>query len=63
MAEIINFKDFKQGKYHKKERMTLEECIKELDNMIPNANPRQQAALNVGIQLIIQYIRGEDDGK
>lgn len=63
MAEIINFEDFKQGKYRKKERITLEECIKELDDMFPNATPRQQAALGVGINLIIQYITGGDDGK
>lgn len=63
MAEIINFEDFKQGKYRKKERMTLEECIKELDDMFPNATSRQQTALGVGINLMIQYITGGDDGK
>ena len=63
MSEIINFKDFKQGKYRKKERMTLEECIKELDDMFPNATSRQQTALGVGINLMIQYITGGDDGK
>lgn len=63
MAEIINFEDFKQGKYRKKERMTLEECIKELDNMFTNATPRQQTALSVGINLMIEYIKGVDDGR
>ena len=63
MAEIINFKDFKQGKYRKKERITLEECIKELDDMFPNATPRQQTALSVGINLMIEYIKGVDDLK
>ena len=63
MAEIIDFKKFKQGKYNKKKRMTIEECIKELDDMFPNATERQQTALSVGINLMIQYITGEDDVK
>ena len=63
MAEIINFEDFKKGKYRKKERMTIEDCIKELDEMIPNATERQQTALSVGINLMIEYIKGVDDGR
>ena len=62
-AQIINLEDFKQGKYDKKERMTIEDCIKELDNMFDNATPRQQTALGVGINLMIEYITGGDDGK
>ena len=63
MTEIIDFDKYKKGGYSKKEQMTLEECIKELDEMIPNATPRQQTALSVGINLIIEYIRGIDDLK
>ena len=63
MAEIINFENFKQGKYRKKKRMTIEDCIKELDEMIPNATERQQTALSVGINLMIEYIKGVDDGR
>lgn len=63
MAELIDFDKYKKGGYGKKEQMTLEECVKELDEMIPNATPRQQTALSVGINLIIEYIRGIDDLK
>ena len=62
-AQIINFKDYKKGKYRKKERMTIEDCIKELDEMFPNATPRQQTAIGVGINLMIEYLTGSDDGK
>ena len=62
-AQIINLEDFKQGKYGRKERMTLEDCIKELDEMIPNATPRQQTAISLGINLMIEYMRGVDDGR
>ena len=62
-AQIINLEDFKQGKYGRKERMTIEDCIKELDEMIPNATERQQTALSVGINLMIEYIKGVDDLK
>ena len=34
MAEIINFENFKQGKYRKKKRMTIEDCIKEFYNIV-----------------------------
>ena len=62
-AQILNFKDYKKGKYRKKERMTMEDCIKELDGMFPNATPRQQTAIGVGINLMIEYLTGSDDGK
>ena len=62
-AQIIDIQNFKRGNYKRKERMTIEDCIKELDEMIPNATPRQQTALGVGINLMIQYITGGDDGK
>ena len=63
MAEIIDFEKYKKGKYSKKERMTIEDCIKELDEMFPNATPRQQTALGVGINLMIEFLTGGDDGK
>lgn len=62
-AEIIDIEKFKQGNYKKKERMTIEDCIKELDKIIPNATERQQTALSVGINLMIEYIKGVDDLK
>ena len=62
-AEIISIEDFKQGKYNKKERMTIEDCIRELDGMFSNATPRQQTAIGVGINLMIEYLTGGDDGK
>lgn len=67
-AQIIDLEDFKQGKYikrnkNKKETMTIEDCIKELDAMYSNATPRQQTALGVGINLMIEYLTGGDDGK
>lgn len=62
-AEIIDIEKFKQGNYKKKQRMTIEDCIKELDEMIPNATERQQTALSVGINLMIEYIKGVDDLK
>ena len=43
--------------------MTIEDCIRELDNMIPNATERQQMALSAGINLMIEYIKGVDDGR
>ena len=62
-AQIIDIEKFKQGNYKKKERMTIEDCIKELNEMIPNATDRQQTALSVGINLMIEYIKGVDDLK
>ena len=62
-AQIIDIENFKQGNYKKKERMTIEDCIKELDEMYSNATPRQQTALGVGINLMIEYLTGGDDGK
>lgn len=62
-AEIIDIQNFKRGNYKKKQRMTLEDCIRELDEMIPNATERQQTALSVGINLMIEYMRGVDDGR
>lgn len=65
MSEIINFEKFKRGKYKRKQTMTLQDCIQELDQMIPNPNTteRQQTALSVGIKFIIEYMRGADDLK
>ena len=62
-AEIIDIEKFKQGNYKKKQRMTIEDCIRELDEMIPNATEKQQTALSVGINLMIEYIKGVDDLK
>ena len=62
-AQIIDIQSFKQGNYKKKQRMTIEDCIRELDEMIPNATERQQTALSVGINLMIEYIKGVDDLK
>lgn len=62
-AQIIDIQNFKQGNYKRKERMTIEDCIKELDEMIPNATERQQTALSVEINLMIEYIKGVDDGR
>ena len=62
-VQIIDIQNFKQGNYKRKERMTIEDCIKELDEMIPNATEQQQTALNVGINLMIEYIKGVDDLK
>ena len=62
-AQIIDIENFKHGNYKRKEYITIEDCIRELDNMIPNATPRQQTALNVGINLMIEYMRGVDDGR
>ena len=62
-AQIIDIQNFKRGNYKRKERMTIEDCIKELDEMIPNATERQQTALGVGINLMIEYIKGVDDLK
>ena len=62
-AQIIDIEKFKQGNYKRKKRMTIEDCIKELDEMIPNATERQQTALSVGINLMIEYITGVDDLK
>jgi len=63
MSEIINFEKFKRGKYKRKQTMTLQDCIQELDQMIPNATERQQTAISVGIKFIIEYMRGADDLK
>ena len=62
-AQIIDIQNFKRGNYKRKERMTIEDCIKELDKMIPNATKQQQTALSVGINLMIEYIKGVDDLK
>ena len=62
-AQIIDIQSFKQGNYKKKQRMTIEDCIRELDEMIPNATEKQQTALSVGINLMIEYIKGVDDGR
>lgn len=62
-AEIIDIEKFKQGNYKKRQRMTIEDCIRELDEMIPNATEKQQTALSVGINLMIEYIKGVDDGR
>lgn len=62
-AEIIDIEKFKQGNYKKKQRITIEDCIRELDEMIPNATEKQQTALSVGINLMIEYIKGVDDGR
>lgn len=62
-AQVIDFKSFKQGKYGKREQMTLQECVQELEQMANGATLRQQTALGVGIDLIIGYMRGVDDLK
>ena len=63
-AQIIDLEDFKHGKYNKRETMTLQECAQELEQLLPNnATLRQQTAVSVAIQLIIEYMKGADDLK
>lgn len=61
--QIIDFDGFKKGKYRRVEPMTLEDCIRELDRMSVDATPRQKNAINLSINLIVEYMRGVDDGK
>ena len=63
MAQIINLNKFKSGGYKSRKHITCEECIYELDAMLPNATERQQAALGLAINLIIDFMKGVDDGK
>lgn len=63
MKKIINFDDYKKGRYQKAPSMTIGDCIKELDSMFSTATPRQKVALNAGINLLAEYMRGVDDLK
>lgn len=61
MAEVFDFVSYKQCRDDG--FLTYGECIEELQLLKENATPRQNNALNFAINLIVNYLRGVDDGK